>query len=234
MNIIPRTPTAKQKAFTLVETLVAISILTIALTGPLAIIAQALRSSYFSRDQITAYYLAQEAVEYIRNQRDFNGLQGVSAPAAEDWLHGVATDSDLDPTDPNASLVNLYEPTGESNLVKANLVRTATGYKLTRCNVACPPLKYNVSFNTLGNAGSSLYGDDSTEADSIFTREIIFSEPPPYVDPANPDPDNAPPSQRELVMTVRVTWSSPSGSASVSIREHLTNWQLEKIDPNII
>lgn len=233
MNIIPKNHIKKQKAFTLVETLVAISILTIALTGPLAIIAQALRSSYFARDQITAYYLAQEAVEYIRNQRDFNGLQGVNAPAAGDWLHGVATDSDLDPTDPNASLVNLYEPTGESDMVKVNLVRTATGYKLSRCNVVCPPLKYNTSFNTIGTS-NALYGDDTSDADSIFTREIVFSEPPPYVDPMNPDPDNALPSERELVMTVRVKWSSPSGSASVSIREHLTNWQLEKIDPDAV
>lgn len=230
MFILP-TKAHKQKAFTLVETLVAISILTIALTGPLAIIAQALRSSYFARDQITAYYLAQEAVEYIRNQRDYNGLQGVSAPAAENWLQGVATDSDLDPEDPNVSLVNPFQPTGESDLIKANLVRTPTGYKLTRCNVTCPPLKYNTSFHTVGTA-NALYGDDSTDVDSIFTREIIFSEPPPYVDPTNPDPDNSMPIERELVMTVRVTWSSPSGTASVSIREHLTNWQLEKMDPD--
>lgn len=232
MNIIPRNSAEKNKAFTLVETLVAISILTIALTGPLAIIAQALRSSYFARDQITAYYLAQEAVEYIRNRRDFNGLQGVNSLAAGDWLQGVATDSDLDPADPNASLVNPYAPTGESNVIKANLVRTTTGYNLTRCNITCPPLRYNTTFHNIGTS-DSLYGGSGSDADSIFTREITFSEPPPYVDPANPDPDNVTPIQRELVMTVRVTWSSPSGSASVSIREHLTNWQLEKIDEEI-
>ncbi len=219
----------KQKAFTLIETLIAISILTIALTGPLAIIASSLRSSYFARDQITAYYLAQEAIEYIRNKRDQNGLQG-SAVAAEDWLHGVATDSDLDPADPNSSLVNIYQPTGESDQIKANLTRTPTGYKLNRCITTCPPLRYNSSSAADGTL-SAIYGDDGGDADSIFTREVIFSEPPPYVDPANPDPNNAPPAQRELIVTVRVKWSSPSGNSSISIREQLTNWQLEKDNP---
>ncbi|MEI6553492.1 MAG: hypothetical protein WCO09_02890, partial [bacterium] len=60
---------------TMVETLVAISILTIAVIGPLGIIAQALHTSYYSRDQITAYYLAQEAIENVRNLRDNRGLE---------------------------------------------------------------------------------------------------------------------------------------------------------------
>ncbi len=219
------TPNTK-KAFTLIETLVAISILTIALTGPLAVIAQALKSSYFARDQITAYYLAQEAVEYIRNQRDINGLKGIDASTAEDWLSNIA----VDPTDPGQSLVNPYSAGGESDAIKANLTRTSTGYTLTRCPTVCPPLKINPTYTTDTPTTEVLYGDFGSSVDSLFTREIIFSEPPPFNDP--PDDTRMLPAEREVVVTVRVTWQTPSGQGQVSIGEHLTNWQLEKSGPD--
>lgn len=72
------------KGFTLIETLVAISVLVMALVGPLTIAEQSLRSAYYSRDQITAFYLAQEGIEYVRAIRDQNYLEGRS------WLTGVS------------------------------------------------------------------------------------------------------------------------------------------------
>ena len=66
--------------FTLVETLVAISILMLAILGPLTIASTGLRNSMYARDQITAYYLAQEGIEYARYVRDDNYINGA------DWL----------------------------------------------------------------------------------------------------------------------------------------------------
>lgn len=216
----------RKKAFTLIETLVAISILTIALTGPLAVIAQALKSSYFARDQITAYYLAQEAVEYIRNLRDINGLKGIDASTAEEWLDNIA----IDPSDPTTSLINAYTVAGESDSIKATLTRTGTGYTLTRCGPTCPPLKINPTYSTETPTSEVLYGDSGSSVDSIFTREIVFSEPPPYNNP--PDETIVNPVEREVIITVRVKWRNSTGQGSVSIREHLTNWQLEKSTPD--
>lgn len=65
--------------FTLIETLVAISILLIAVAGPMVVVSQALTTSYYARDQITAFYLAQDAIEYIRNVKDTN-LSGRTDP----------------------------------------------------------------------------------------------------------------------------------------------------------
>jgi prepilin-type N-terminal cleavage/methylation domain-containing protein len=71
------------KAFTLVESMVAISILALAVTGPMLIAQKGIGSAIYARDQITAFYLAQEAVEYIRNARDTNKIRGDS------WLTGL-------------------------------------------------------------------------------------------------------------------------------------------------
>lgn len=71
--------------FTLIETLVAISILLIAVVGPLTIVAGSIGTSNLAKEQITAHYLAQEAVELIRNIKDNNRLEGES-----NWLLGIA------------------------------------------------------------------------------------------------------------------------------------------------
>ncbi len=61
-----------QDGFTLIETLVAISILVIAIVGPLSIVSRGVFFSNYAKDQITAFYLSQEAIEYLRNRRDAN------------------------------------------------------------------------------------------------------------------------------------------------------------------
>ncbi len=56
--------------FTLIETLVAVSILTISVIGPMVTANRAIVASQTARDQLIASYLAQEAIEYIRAVRD--------------------------------------------------------------------------------------------------------------------------------------------------------------------
>lgn len=73
-----------QKAFTLIEMLVAISILLIAVVGPLSIVAGTIGTSNLAKEQITAHYLAQEAVELVRNVKDNNRLSGSS------WLQNLS------------------------------------------------------------------------------------------------------------------------------------------------
>jgi prepilin-type N-terminal cleavage/methylation domain-containing protein len=54
-----------KKGFTLIETLVAVTILIIGVIGPLTIAARGIADGFFARNQIAANYLAQEAVEVI-------------------------------------------------------------------------------------------------------------------------------------------------------------------------
>lgn len=73
-----------KRAFTLIETLVAISILLVAIVGPLTLASRGIASAGFAKQQVIATYLAQEAVEYIRNVRDSNKISG------SPWNTGLA------------------------------------------------------------------------------------------------------------------------------------------------
>lgn len=237
MNINQRTKEYRQQSargvarkrltagFTILETLVAISILVLALTAPLVIVSQALKSSYFSRDQITAYYLAQEAIEYIRNKRDNQGLN-VNA-TADDWASNF--------TDDSGSTIN----EADSTTIKSYLVRDSQmGYQLKRCNgfgggsSPCPVVKYNPNAFDPSSDGV-LYGDTSASNDSIFVREITINKPPAGTLNDLTVLEINDPSLREVVVSVKVIWRMEDGSYSsgITLREHLTNWQLEKQQP---
>ncbi len=62
--------TQKNRGFTLLETLVAIFILMIALNSLLTLTTDSLFSSNYAKNESTAVYLAQEAMDYIRNDKD--------------------------------------------------------------------------------------------------------------------------------------------------------------------
>lgn len=72
-----------KRGFTLVESLVAITVLLLASTSAFTIAQQGLSASYFARDRITAYYLGKEALEFIKNKRDQNSITG------QPWLAGI-------------------------------------------------------------------------------------------------------------------------------------------------
>jgi len=202
---------ASQKAFTIVETLVAISILLIALTGPLTIISQSLHSSYFSRDQVTASYLAQEAIEYIRNRRDTNAL--VTGNDYTHWLDGIATN--INPDDSGGDIY--INNNGSLTPKKLELVRGDSGYELQSCGVSgCDVLGYGAIDSLNSGYGST----DQAATPSLFTREIILSRAPDDTSDGIP--------LREVLVTVNVKWQTGDTPSEVTLKETLDNWQLEK------
>lgn len=72
------------RGFTLIETLIAVLLLATAIAGPLTIAAKGLSAALIARDQMVAFYLAQDAVEYVRFVRDSNKLSG------DPWLTNLA------------------------------------------------------------------------------------------------------------------------------------------------
>lgn len=136
----------KTKGFTIIESLVAISILATVVIGTMSAVQSSLSSSIFSKEQIVAFYLAQEAIEQIRNLRDENRLNG------RDWLTGLAANS----SDP------CYF--GNSCMVSP-VFNTAP----TRCSGpgACPLLRQNVA--------DSFYGYISTWNQTNYRRDISLT-----------------------------------------------------------
>lgn len=135
-----------KKGFTIIETLVAIGILVTITIGATSAVQSGLSSYIFSKDQIVAFYLAQEGFEQIRNIRDTNAL------ADEDWLDGLASDS----SDPCFF--------GQSCTVSP--VETA---EAIRCAAPgnCAALRQNTT--------TGFFGYAAEWPASIFTREISLA-----------------------------------------------------------
>ncbi len=83
------------RGFTLIETLLAVLILATAIAGPLTIASKGLSAALTAKDQTTAFYLAQDAIEFVRFARDTNILLGA---AAGEWLVGTGGIDSVDLT----------------------------------------------------------------------------------------------------------------------------------------
>ena len=87
MNVTyTKTYNQHERGLSLVETLVAITILLIAIVGPMTIAARSLQTAVFSEEQTTAFYLAQEGLELVIKERDNATLDALdSGGDSWDW-----------------------------------------------------------------------------------------------------------------------------------------------------
>lgn len=74
--------------FTILETIVALAIVSLVIAGVFTAVRTGLVGSVHSKDEVKAFYLAQEAIEILRNKRDTNKLLDVSGTPT-DWLEGI-------------------------------------------------------------------------------------------------------------------------------------------------
>ena len=136
--------------FTLVETLVAISILTVAMVGTLTAIQSGLKDTTIAKDQIIAFYLAQEGMEFVRNIIDENILHSLGG-SSTDWLASLSSIS----TD-----ACYFGKTCRIDSNAKTIVNCASGAG------SCPVLNID--------SVSGLYGYTSAWPGSTFKREIQF------------------------------------------------------------
>ena len=137
---------SKKSGFTIVESLVAITILVTAVIGAMSAVQSGLSSYIFSKDQITAFYLAQEGFEQLRNIRDENHLNGVY------WLTNITAETD-DPC----------------YFGQACIVSPIETSDATRCSSPgnCPVVRQDPD--------NGFYGYDASWDETKFRREIELS-----------------------------------------------------------
>lgn len=187
--------TNEARGFTLVEALVAVSILAITAAAPLFVASRAVVSAQTARDQLTASYLAQEGVEYVRTMRDNAFLDyyraggaDVSENAWDDFMNGVSSYS-VSSCKLSTCLLDPSQTMG-----------TGANLSLTTCSGAsCTPLYLS----------NGLYNQQNVGTPTPFTRTIQVTE----ID------------SHEALVVSTVTWLYHGQTRTVSINTHLTQWQ---------
>ena len=149
-NFLKKVIVDKARGFTILETLIAIFILTLSITGPMVFAQQGLRAAFLARDQITAFYLAQDVIEVVKNSRDENSLKN------RDWMDGI----DICTGTPNAPCA-IYIDTTVDTTVDPPLFK--------KCSIGgvCPIMQ-------LDENGRFIY--DDLKEDSRFTRTTYIEQ----------------------------------------------------------
>ncbi|HNX11195.1 MAG TPA: type II secretion system protein [bacterium] len=114
-----------QPAFSLLETIVVLFIVTVGLLGVLTLVVNSQKTKTLNKNALVAQYLAQEGMELIRNVRDTNWLENTtSTPVA--WNRYI----EGSPTGSNYRVDYLtFQPTAVTDISSAKL-QLATGTDL--------------------------------------------------------------------------------------------------------
>ncbi len=83
------------RGFTLIETLVAVTLMVVAIVAPMSLVSQSLTTAYYARDQVAAYSLAQEGIETVRAVRDGNILSNATLGTNFGLLDGIPVGSNF-------------------------------------------------------------------------------------------------------------------------------------------
>jgi len=205
--------------FTLIETLVAVLLLTTAIAGPLTIASKSLIAALVAKDQVTAFFLAQDAVEYVRFIRDTNKLRGNNWLAGLDGTSNGFTTADGTSGDCVGANGCYFDSTGNNLDAPYNIAYCQNNNCLTLGGLpsgsGTKPIRFNTTLNRFTYVASG----------SIVTPFIRSVK---IVEVVN---------EQEAVVTVAVYWGTagatggatgagcPTGARCVVVQESIFNWQ---------
>ena len=184
------------KGFTLIEAMIAVTIVTFAVAGPLVTASRAIVAAKIAHDQLVASYLAQEGVEYIHLMRDDEYLAayqaGGTSISTAAWNNFISGSDAASITQCRAPSVCTLDPT--------RTMGTGSGLSLALCSGTCAALFVN---------SNGLYNQQSSGTRTPYTRSIQA------IDVSATD--------ERIISTV--SWSDHSIPYSVTVTDHLTPWQ---------
>jgi len=189
---------SEENGFSLMETLVAIFILLISTTGPMVFGQNALRTAFQSRDQITAFNLAQDAIEFIKNRRDHNSLSGGG------WLDDLGDCFNDDGC--TVDTVDLDNP--EGHITSCEGIGSNTPGCLAEESEDDVPLNLNLEGYLTNKTGGS---------PSIFSRTV-------YMNNLSSDHNGDENVEAEIVVKVRWTSHDSIGVREIVVVENIYNW----------
>lgn len=164
----------RNRAFTLVETLVAISIFTMSLLSIMVVLGQGIADTNYAKNKIIAAYLAQEGIEYLRNMRDTYVLYSSGNSGWPQFLNKL--------TNPTARCnQNSGCYFGDLSVGDfTNPSQPMIGLSITSCSSTCPVLLYNSTigkYNYLSGANSGFVRKMQTtqiSADEVKIFSTIY------------------------------------------------------------
>ncbi len=188
----------KENGFTLVESLTAIFILTLSIVGLMGVVSSSLFAARYGRDEITANFLLQEVVDYIRNDRDSSVFLSSTVGSTETlWTN----------------FYNKYTNCFSNDGCTIDVLEDMTSTSPVSCPaLGCPNLYYKASptgtesfYKT--DDGSGMTGYTKTN----FKRKIVVKQ------------DTLDPNQINVKVTI--DWKNGNLTKKRELSSTITRWQ---------
>lgn len=186
----------KSAGFTVLETMVAIIVASLAIAGASLAAQGGIRAASIAKEEVRAFYMAQEVLELLNNKKDTNELSNIVNGTNVDWLAGVASVAN-DPCYPGKRcILDPWE------------------YPLFRdCGVGpCPKIMFkdkpgDYRYGYLIGLGG--FPELAYIKNTQYTRELSIEKSP---------------SGNEVLVTINITWDHAGSTRQFKVKTLLTNW----------
>jgi len=201
--------------FTLLEVLVAVLLLSITVVALLTLVSDSITSATYGKNDITATYMGQEALDYFRNARDTKLHQGPTTVTWNEFLRGTEPTTTNDEFGDPAGGTDCYSAIG-CELDIFGLNSTGNPPYVRGCLLSCTEVKKAISAS-LGGVSYYTINYGTTGTPTGFVRTIRLKQPTGTAFNSGSD---------VLFVEVTVTWHNGTYLRSKVFTETLYNWTL--------
>jgi prepilin-type N-terminal cleavage/methylation domain-containing protein len=192
----------KQRGFTLIETLIAIFLLTLTVGALLQLAAGGFYSVRYSRNQLVATALLQESLEYMHNSRDDANQAGVDW---QSWLSSFSVNENGTPL--GGTTQGCFGSNG------CTVDPYAVAARVRACTGICPSVTFFTS--------PGLYGYSTSTYPPFNGQTVSGGTATSYVRTISMRLD----SPDQVTVTATITWLNGSATKTASQSILLARWQ---------